>query len=207
MGLFDKLMDSAVKLAKEKGSQIATGKIKESIDTALEKQGIDLDKVKDAFRKDREEERPAQAVPACGPEQPEQPERPEYEAPRLIRLRNEKVIPLAGALGSDEEDRGSSAYFADVLSRNLPGTEILTDQPLSAVTEQLPPRHVPIDVLVRRNGIPAVAVVLVRKNGYKKEAVIRTMNACEEAGVPALRFMKEFSNEPGYVAGRVKALL
>ena len=203
MGLFDKLMDSAAKLVKEKGSQIATGKIKESINNALEKQGVDMDKVKDAFRKDREEERPA---PAAAPE-PEQPEYPEYVAPKLIRLRNETVIPLAGALGSDEEDRGSAEDFADVLSRNFPGLEVLTNQPLSAVTDRLPERAAAIDVLVRRNGAPAVAIVLVRKNGYKKAAVINTMNACEEAGVPALRFMKEFSNEPAYVAGRVKALL
>ncbi len=194
MGLFDKLMGSAAKLVKEKGSQIATGKIKESLGEIFGKQ-------EQPESPKREEERP---VPAAVPEEEE---RPAYAAPQLIRKRNEKVVPLAGALGSDVEDRGSAAYFADVLSRNFPGLEIAVNQPLSAVTDRVPAWAADIDILACRNGAPAVAILLVRKNGYKKAAVINAMNACEEAGVPALRFMKEFSNEPSYVAGRVKAVL
>ena len=33
------------------------------------------------------------------------------------------------------------------------------------------------------------------------------VDACEKAGIPALRFMKEFSNEPGYIVGRVDAVM
>ncbi len=195
MGLFDKLMDSAVKLVKEKGSQIATGKIKESL-------GEVFGKPDQPESPRREEERPAQAA-ACETAE----EAPAYAAPQLIRKRNEKVVPLAGALGSDVEDRGSAAYFADLLSRNFPGLEIAVGQPLSAVTDRVPEWAADIDVLACRNGAPAVAILLVPKNRYRKAAVINAMNACEEAGVPALRFMKEFSNEPSYVAGRVKAVL
>ncbi len=202
MGLFDKLLGSALKEGIKKAADAAS----EKIGSALEKNGIDLDSVKEAFSEAKKKEDGAPA-PAAVPAAEEEEAVSGYTAPVLIRPRREQVVRDMTAVGSSVEDTGSAEYFADVISRNFPGYEVKTGRPLADVTAELPPLSSMLDVVMYRNGAPVAAVLLVRKNSYKRAAHIFTMNACERAGVPALRFMKEFSNEPSYIVGRIRGVL
>ena len=62
-------------------------------------------------------------------------------------------------------------------------------------------------MLLSRDGAPKLAIFLVSKDKYKPRALIESMNACENAGIPAIRFMQEFDNKPGYVVGRIRTVL
>lgn len=127
-------------------------------------------------------------------------------AVQLLKKHNESFTKDMNAVPSSVADRGSAEYFADVIEKNVPGARVETNVPLSMFTSENPAKQVNIDVLVRINNIPKLAIILVRKNSYRTTAVVNTMNACEKVSLPAIRFMKEFSNEPGYVSARVKAV-
>ena len=70
-----------------------------------------------------------------------------------------------------------------------------------------PEKNVPITLLLSNGTSPAMAIFLVPRDKYKPRALIESMNACENAGIPAIRFINEFENEPGYVIGRIKTVL
>lgn len=108
------------------------------------------------------------------------------------------------AVASTVADRGSAAYFEDLITINLPGATVKTNVPLSEVSSENFNKQAKIDVLVSVNGAYKLAIFLPSKNQYKTHAYLNSMNACEAAGVPAIRFMKEFRNDPNYVMGRVK---
>lgn len=134
---------------------------------------------------------------------------PAYNYPpavKLIKRHNETFTKDMNAIPSSVADRGSAEYFADVIEKNVPGARVETNVPLSMFTSENPAKQVNIDVLVRINNIPKLAIILVKKNSYRNAGIVNTMNACEKVNLPAIRFMKEFSNEPGYVSARVKAV-
>ena len=140
--------------------------------------------------------------------QPAQPE-PQYPEPVVVKLKvkhSEPFIIDAGAVGSDF-DRGSAEYFIDVIEKNIPGVQTAANVPLSSLTADVPAKSLPVSVLVSRGGQPVIALMVVRKNDYRKVGVVNTMNACEDAGIPTIRFMSEFGNEPGYVAARIRAVM
>lgn len=126
--------------------------------------------------------------------------------PQLVKQHKEPFSKAVGAVGSDIYDTGSAEYFADVITKNIPGAGVELYVPLSALTSKLPYTSVNIDVLVTL-GDKKLAILLPSKNQYRNACYVFTMNACEFAGVPAIRFMKEFDNEAPYVVGRVKSLL
>lgn len=126
---------------------------------------------------------------------------------KLNKQHRESFVPEAGAIGSMIGDRGSAEYFADVIQNNVPGAQVRTNVPLCEVTMENPAKQVIIDDLVFINGIPKLAILIPEKTKYRNYPYLNTMNACENVGIAAIRFMKEFRNDPGYVSARVKAVI
>lgn len=130
-----------------------------------------------------------------------------YSKPVLIRKRTEQFPLAQNVEPSTITDRGSAAYFGDLINRNLHGVEVRYDVQLSELSSIDPPVKVPLDVVIYRDGQPSVAIIIVSKNHYRRAGIIFTMNACENSGIPALRFFREFENEPEYVIGRINTVL
>lgn len=141
---------------------------------------------------------------------------PQHEVDEFGRVPNtvpkldvEHKNPVTLAKGVDDPGfvfKGSAAYFEAVISRNIPGVTIRTDVPLTEITSDIPYTKVNIDVLVS-DGVKKLAIFIPPKDRYRNACYVYTMNACEAKGVTAIRFMKEFRNDPEYVIGRIKGLL
>ena len=191
MGLLDKLLSKEVK---EKLGDL-TKKINEAIDDIKENM-------------DKKEEKAEEVVSSTENTVEEVAEEfPEPVYAQLKVKRKEVFAPFEAALGSDIEDHGSLAYFTDVIAKNLPDVTVSSIVPLETLGGEIPAKKADIDLLLSKDGKQALAILLVPKNKYRLTKYINTMNACEDAGVPAIRFMKEFSNEPAYMIGRIKALI
>lgn len=61
--------------------------------------------------------------------------------------------------------------------------------------------------VLRQNGAPKLGILLVPKHKYNNKAIRNTMEACQAAGIPCLRFMNEFRNSADYVISRVRHAL
>lgn len=195
MGLLDKLFSKEVK---------------DKVDSLTKKINEAIDDIKENIEKKTEETAKEAANAVSSAENAVEnaaDEWPEPVIPQLKVKRNDAVVPFEAAVGSDIEDHGSKAYFADLIAKNLPEVTVAQDVPFETLGAEAPAKKADIDLMLSKDGKPAVAVFLVYKNQYRLVKYINTMNACEDAGIPAIRFMKEFSNEPAYVIGRIKALL
>jgi hypothetical protein len=127
-------------------------------------------------------------------------------APHLIKKHKELIIPYTAAVGSDVSKNDAAAYIADLIIKNLPGVEIKKNVNISAANAEPGKKYVPVDLVLIKDSKPVLAVIVCGKNKYRLYGVINTMNACEEKGLPAIRFFKEFENKPEYVIGRIKAV-
>ena len=105
------------------------------------------------------------------------------------------------------EDTGTNEYFRGVIDSNIDGVEVRENVRLRELVDNVPERSVDIDLLILKDGVPKAAVLLVPKHGYKSLAVTNTMQECESQGIRPMRFMREFRNDAGYVADRIKAAL
>ena len=194
MGLLDKLFSKEVK---EKMEDLAK-KINEAIDDI--KDNID--------KKEDEAEDVASSVTETVQEKAEEAEEfAEWVVPQLKVKRKEVFSRFEAAVGSEIEDCGSAAYFGDLIAKNLPDITVEKDVPVESLGQEVPVKRANIDLMLSKDGKQVLAVFLVPKNQYRIAKYINSMNACEDAGIPAIRFMKEFSNEPSYVIGRIKALI
>ena len=196
MGLFDKLFSQEVK---NKIDEL-TKKAEEVVGDALDKVLPDEKKAEEAAKET------AEAVQETAEAVKEEAEK-EVQAAKLDVKHNEAFSAAVNAIGSAIEDRGSVAYFKEVIEKNIPGSEVRESVSLSEIGAAEPKRNERVSAVVYKNGAPALALYIVSKNSYRREAYVLGMNACEKAGIPALRFMKEFSNEPGYIVGRVDAVM
>lgn len=111
------------------------------------------------------------------------------------------------AIGSNIKDRGSEEYFEDLILKNIPGTQVKTYVPLKELGIASPGFSDSVNVLVYRNGVPSIAIVIVEKVCYDEASVLDVMDACEDAGLPCIRFIYDFANNPDYVIGRIKAIM
>ncbi len=64
-----------------------------------------------------------------------------------------------------------------------------------------------LSYVLYRNERPIAAVILCGKYEWNTQQILNTMEACEDSGVPCLRFMKEFRNSANYVVGRINSVL
>lgn len=141
--------------------------------------------------------------------QPEQAEVPAYPEPRNVMLKvrhDEPFVPETLVVESGLE-HCTPEYFIDVIEKNVAGVQAVKNVPLASITADVPEDSLPVSVLVSRGGQPVLAIMIIEKNRYKRKACVNTMNACEDAGVPAIRFMSEFENRAGYVVARVRAVM
>ena len=85
----------------------------------------------------------------------------------------------------------------DDKSFNLPDITVEKDVPVESLGQEVPVKRANIDLMLSKDGKQVLAVFLVPKNQYRIAKYINSMNICEDAGVPAIRFMKEFMNCAG----------
>lgn len=104
-------------------------------------------------------------------------------------------------------DHGTAAYFEAVIAKGLPDIQVRKAVSLSSFVSGVPEKAAAVDLLLFKDGRPAVGILLVPKNSYDTVAIVNTMKYLEINGVKALRFMREFSNEAGYVVSRIKDAL
>lgn len=64
-----------------------------------------------------------------------------------------------------------------------------------------------ISFLLRKNGTAKAAILLCDKNRWNVYAIRNTIGACEKAGIPCLRFIRQFRNRGDYVVDRIKDTL
>ena len=134
---------------------------------------------------------------------------------KLKKEHNESFSTAISVLPSDIAPTGEAAfkkgkiteYFTDLLSKNLPDTDIRTDISPASLGLYIEGKQQNVPIVIYRAAEPVLALFLVPSQGYRRAAVINTMNACEDAGIPAIRFMDTFSNKPEYVIARVKAVM
>ncbi len=191
MGLLDKLFSKEVK---------------DKLDSLAKKVNEALDDIKENIDKKEEEAKEA-ASSVTETVQETAEEFPEPVIPQLKVKRKEVFSLFEEAVGSEIEDRGSAAYFEDLIRKNLPEITVEKNVPVETLGQETPVKRADIDLMLKKDGKPMLAIFLVPKNLYRLTKYINSMNICEDAGIPAIRFMKEFSNEPAYVTGRIKALI
>jgi len=64
-----------------------------------------------------------------------------------------------------------------------------------------------INFLLRSGTQPQLAILLCGKNRWNNLAIRNTMEACERAGIPCLRFIRDFRNRGDYVVERIQSAL
>ncbi len=196
MGFLDKLI-----------SKEAQEKIKATVKSAAE---VAEEKLKEAAELAEEKKKEASSQSAYSPAQVAADNGEEYSsssnAPRLVKKHKEPIIPFTGTVGSDVSKNNSVEYIEDLINKNLPGIEIKKNVNISAANAEPGKKYVPVDLVLIKDSKPVLALIICSKNKYRLYGVINTMNACEEKGLPAIRFFKEFENKPEYVIGRIKAV-
>ena len=129
---------------------------------------------------------------------------------KLVKEHKEPVQYDHNAIGSTLPHVDATTtlmYFTDLIQKNLPEFTVKQFASVESVLGSAPEKNVPITLLLSNGTSPALAIFLVPRDKYKPRALIESMNACENAGIPAIRFINEFENEPGYVIGRIKTVL
>lgn len=64
-----------------------------------------------------------------------------------------------------------------------------------------------INFLLRQNGSAKLAIILCDKKDWDTDAVRNTMGICEKAGIPCLRFIRQFRHRGDYVVSRIQNAL
>ena len=177
-------------------SKEAQDKIKSAVKTAAE---IAEEKIKEAA----EEKKASSYSPAAVAQANGEEYTPSSDAPRLINKHRESVIPFAGVIDSGVSKKNAADYIEDLVLRNFPGVTVKRDADFGDGSDK---KFVPVSLLLEKDSRPVLAVIVCGKNQYRLYGVINTMNACEQQGIPAIRFFREFENKPEYVCGRIKAV-
>lgn len=148
---------------------------------------------------------PAAAAPAAAP----------VAKKGLKKVHNEPFSTAINVVPSSVAESGEAAfgkgkleaYFLDLVAKNLPELTAQTDVVPESLSLYVEGKKQNVPIVLFRNGLPVIALFLVPSQGYKRAAVVNTMNACEDKGIPAIRFMDSFSNQPNYVIARIKAVM
>jgi len=209
MGLLDKLFSKEAQQKLNDLVKDATKKINDTIDelkSGIEegKKGASAEDIKESLNdqgpKTQEEKETQQAAPEGDTVSFKEPQ------PVVLNHRREERFSLReDAVPSDIQDRGSTAYFRDLIEKNLPEVSLREEVPLAEITPEVPVKNRNVSLLLTSDSGKKLAVLLVSKNQYRRAAVVNTMNICEDRGIPAIRFMQEFENAPAYVVGRIAA--
>lgn len=202
MGLLDKLLKKVTDAAEKGVSQAIKGAVKEGLGI---KNDSDLEKAANQYAEGIQQS--AEAYAAGVQNAAEEFAQYNRTPLKLVKEHKEPVRFAYDAVGNAVPDTGSIMYFTDLVQKNLPEYAVLQYPSVASVLGSAPEKNVNISMLLSRDGAPKLAIFLVSKDKYKPRALIESMNACENAGIPAIRFMQEFDNKPGYVIGRIRTVL
>ena len=201
MGLLNRMISKVVNKAADAIAEKAGNEIKDAILGDAKKRAEEAEEsLKEA------EEAIASAQKEAEKAAEEFMETTAYQRPALLVKHQEDFSVDDSAKDSDVKDRSSAAYFEDVITKNIEGVTVKTDVDPAEFAPAVPEKHEKA-LIVYKAETPVLAILLVSKDKYRNLPVINSMNALEAAGIPAIRFMKEFSNIPGYVIGRIKAVM
>lgn len=126
--------------------------------------------------------------------------------------KEDKVIVSSDVILSSVAEDGAQAfkrkklteYFVDLITKNIPDVEVKTNLSPESMMLYIDGKQQNVPIALYKNGSPVIALFLVPSQAYKTVAVVNTMKACEEKGIPAIRFMDSFRNDPSYVIHRIK---
>ena len=106
-------------------------------------------------------------------------------------------------------DHGGRAeeYFLNLLSDSLPGCTLEENVSSARLFSGPSGVQAPRNILITRAGRPALLILLLPKNGYRRKAVTEFKKKCDSAGIRYLQFFLEFRNEADYVVNRVRQAL
>ena len=203
MGLFDKLLKKVTDAAEKGVSNAIKGAVKETLgvknlEKAAEKYAEDIKTSAETYAKEAKQ----------AAEELEEDISMYNRTPlKLVKEHKEPVQLAYDAVGSSVGDTGSIMYFTDLVQKNLPEYAVLQYPSIASVLGSAPEKNVNISMLLSKEGAPKLAIFLVSKDKYKPRALIESMNACENAGIPAIRFLQEFENKPAYVIGRIRTVI
>ena len=202
MGLLDKLLKKVTDAAEKGVSQAIKGAVKEGL--GIKNDG-DLEKAAAQYAESVQHSAESYAAEVQNAAE----EFTQYNRTplKLVKEHKEPVQFAYDAVGSVFSDTSSIMYFTDLIQKNMPEYAVFQYPSIASVLGSAPEKNVNISMLLSRDGAPKLAIFLVSKDKYKPRALIESMNACENAGIPAIRFMQEFDNKPGYVIGRIRTVL
>lgn len=80
-------------------------------------------------------------------------------------------------------------------------------RPAAQTALDVPANAAHLNFLLRQNGKPKAGIILCDKHEWDTEQISITMEACRKAGIPCLRFFREFRNEVDYVTQRIRKAL
>ena len=99
-------------------------------------------------------------------------------------------------------------YFASIINENnLPGYTVERNVHPRVFDFQAHPKCYPITLLIRKDGRPVLAVMVMRMDQMKAMISRGTYSILEDNGITYIRFFREMLNEESYVLNRVKEYL
>ncbi len=96
------------------------------------------------------------------------------------------------------------AKFDDIISRNFADCEVIRNLPARELAPSCHPACTPVQFMFYTNGVPSLAVVLVKENTYRGMNVIGTKKICEDLNIRYIRFYHEYENAEDYVVNRIR---
>lgn len=129
------------------------------------------------------------------------------EDPAAIRQEQHPAEPeqTSEARPRTEEEEASLAYFNYLFHGAFPDLQIRRDVPAAELGGES--WCVPVDFLFSRNGRNLLAVCICDQHRWKNKPIRGTEQAAQQAGIPFMRFIRQFSNRPEYVIPRVSRVL
>jgi len=83
-------------------------------------------------------------------------------------------------------------------------SECGSTRPVAAAADPTAPK---VSFMLYRGSAPACAILLTPKNQWNTDEINATVEACDKAGIPCLKFYEEFRNEADYVINRINQVL
>lgn len=99
----------------------------------------------------------------------------------------------------------AKADFDQLISNNnFPEYSIETNLHPQIFDSLAHPSCLPISYLLRKDGVPALAVLVMKKNQYRAMIARGTYQVLDAQRIPYIRFYTDMENEASYVINRVK---
>ena len=121
-----------------------------------------------------------------------------YATPQSAAEKEKSSFPEMG-VARDQFDR-----FDSIIKANFADCEVRSNVSASELDSSAHPKCKPVSFMFYKNGVPVLAVVLVRANTHRGMNVIGTKQIVEAKGIKYLRFYEEYDNEESYVVNRIK---